>query len=60
MELCVDLLLELENMMDIARIIKRFCNSTVRSNMKICSCMVFDSKLYTIRKENAGEVSASS
>jgi hypothetical protein len=27
MELCVDLLLELENMMNIARITKRFCNS---------------------------------
>jgi hypothetical protein len=60
MVLCIDLLLELENVKDIAHITKRFCNSVVRSNMKICSFMVFDSILYTIGKEHALEVLASS
>jgi hypothetical protein len=60
MVLCIDFLLELENVKDIAHITKRFYNSVVRSNMKICFFMVFDSRLYTIGKEHVVEVLASS
>jgi hypothetical protein len=56
MVLCIDLLLELENVKDIAHITKRFYNLVVRSNMKICFLMVFDSRLYTIGKEHVVEV----